>query len=136
MSKRSPSQVTLADGSPGYIQPNGSIVSGISSICYEEPDGNGGTVTVDTGGPDRQRRHTEAVQRFAKSRQYRKAVRRLRAPACARPGTSQARQRGAGRPRAQTARSSARSGDSGDEDGLDEPAPGWRWAQSVWGRSA
>lgn len=53
------------------------------------------------------------------------------------PRRTHARPRGAGRPRAQAARSSARSGDSGDSD-LDDPAPapGWRWARTASGCSS
>lgn len=41
-----------------------------------------------------------------------------------------ARRRGAGRPRAQSTRSSVKSGDSPDDAGdLDDPAPGWCWRQ-------
>lgn len=108
----SSSSFTLADGSQANVQPNGSIVTATGGASFPEPDGNGGWVTVDsTPTPDR---HIEAVQAFKKSRQYRQAVRILRATparAAVRP-----RQRGAGRPRAGAARSSARSGDSPDSD--------------------
>jgi hypothetical protein len=136
MDKR-PLQVTLADGSTGYVQPNGHVIYGVSGVIYEEPDGNGGTITIDTtNDPGRHERRRAVVQTFKKSRQYRQAIRKLRAPARARAGTGRARQRGAGRPKAQAARSSAASGDSGSDS--DPPPPTvepWRWASEASWRS-
>lgn len=129
MSASSPS-FTLADGADAHVSPDGHVYSAVSSVSYEEPDGNGGTITVDTAHADQHGRHRHAVLAFKKSRQYRRVLRKLRAPARRRAG-GQARRRGAGRPRTQAARSSARSGDSGDDD----PAPpsrltgraAWAW---------
>jgi hypothetical protein len=110
---------TLANGSTANVHSNGSIHSAVGGVSYEEPDGNGGTVTVDTTPTaEDDRRHYLDVQAFKESRQYRQAVRILRATPARAAGRP--RQRGAGRPRAQAARSSARSGDSPDSD---EPPP-------------
>jgi hypothetical protein len=124
MSKPSQQHVTLADGSTAHVTPDGRVISGRSGVIYEEDDGNGGTITVDTT-PDPEC-HRQAVQAFRKSRQYRREVRRLR------PARTMTMRRA--RPRARRERRAGASSRTSSADPGEPPAPAadrWRWASEA-----
>lgn len=112
----------LPDGNSAKMLPNGQVISTTSSVRYEEPDG---TIVDTAPGPAERQRHRRHLQDFA-SRVCRERLARARsahATFTLRGVRPLARRRGAGRPRAQAVRSSAASGDGGD-DGPGEPEPG------------
>jgi hypothetical protein len=125
MSLGSPSY-RLADGSEAHVTPDGHIHSAVGGVSFEESDGNGGTITVDTTpDPDR---HGQAVQAFRKSRAYRREVRRLRpAPIMT---TRRARPRGR-RERRHVARATSSADPGSDSDPEPPAAERWRWASEA-----
>jgi hypothetical protein len=111
----------LGDGSDAHMQPNGTVISGISGLAeWQEPDETGKLITYRSDGPSeaRQQQHRAAVMTFKRSRTYRREVRRLRPrPRAAWRPHAHGRAR---RERRHVARATS-SADPGDDD-LDDPA--------------
>lgn len=110
-------QFRLGDGSDANVTADGSVTTAIVGVAmFQERDASGELVTYYCDGPSdaEQQRHHAGVLQFMKSRQYRRAVRRLR-PASTTCSTGRRRPR-ARRSGARRAAGPRSGNDPGDPD--------------------